>query len=152
MSKINVTNKTYPNIVISYLFDKLLHPDEVSVGNELFDKFAGQLKKKGFLPIIRDYYLNMDSQDRLKYKLIKDAFEAITTSNAVIQIVPEKFEKEPETPAHKIKKQKGGVIRRMLKKLVASKEISKTDFDYLIEEWEQVIENFETNMEEIHNG
>lgn len=152
MSKINVTNKTYPNIVIAYLFDKLLHSEEVSVGNELFDKFALQLKQKGFLPIIRDYYLNMDSQDRLKYKLIKDGFEAITTGNTVINIVPEKFEKKPETPAQKIRKQKGGVIRRMLKKLVASKEISKTDFDYLIEEWEQVIENFETNMEEIHNG
>ena len=135
MSKINVTNKTYPNIVIAYLFDKLLHPEEVSVGNELFDKFTLQLKKKGFLPIIRDYYLNMDSQDRLRYKLIKDGFEAITTSNAVIQVVPEKFEKEPETPAHKIKKQKGGVIHRMLKKLVASNELSKEEAEYLIEDF-----------------
>ena len=133
MSKINVTNKTYPNIVIAYLFDKLLHPTEVSVGNELFDKFTLQLKKKGFLPIIRDYYLNMDSQDRLKYKLIKDGFEAITTSTAVINIVPEKFEKKPETPAQKIKKKKGGVIRRIVKKLVSSKELSKEDYDYIIE-------------------
>lgn len=142
MSKINVTNKTYPNIVIAYLFDKLLHPEEVSVGNELFDKFVIQLKKKGFLPIIRDYYLNMDSQDRLKYKLIKDGFEAITTSNTVIQIVPEKFEKKPETPAQKIKKQKGGVIRRMLKKLVASNELSKEEAEYLIEDF----------LEEENNG
>jgi len=143
VSKINVTNKTYPNIVVAYLFDKLLHPEEVSVGNELFDKLAGQMKQKGFLPIIRDYYLNMDSQDRLKYKLIKDAFEAITTSNAVIQIVPEKFEKKPETPARKIKKQKGGVIRRTLKKLVSSNEIDRKDFDQLMEEWNHLIEDFE---------
>jgi hypothetical protein len=134
VSKINVTNKTYPNIVIAYLFDKLLHPEDVSVGNELFDKFVIQLKKKGFLPIIRDYYLNMDSQDRLKYKLIKDGFEAITTSNTVIQIVPEKFEKKPETPAQKIKKQKGGMLRRVLKKLVASNELSKEE-EYLIEDF-----------------
>ena len=148
MSRINVTNKTYPNFVIAYLFDKLLHPDDVSVGNELFDKFVIQLRHKGFLPLIRDYYLSMDSQDRLKYKLIKDAFEAITTSNAVIQIVPEKFEKKPDTAKQQNKKIKGGVIRRMLKKLVANKEIEKSDFDYLMEEWKYLIEDFEENLEE----
>ena len=138
MSKVNVTNKTYPNIaVIAYLFDKLLHPEEISVGNELFDKFADQLKRKGFLPLIRDYYLSMDAQDRIKYKYIKDAFEGFTTSNAVINIVPEKFEKEPETPKEKIKKQKGGIIKRMLKKLIASKEIDQKDYDYIIEIMEE---------------
>ena len=89
----------------------------------------------------------MDSQDRLKYKLIKDAFEAITTSNAVIQIVPEKFEKKPKTPEQQ-KKTKGGVIHKMLKKLVASKEIEESDFDYLIEEWKYLIEDFEEKLEE----
>lgn len=137
MSKINVTNKTYPNFVIAYLFDKLLHPDDVSVGNELFDKFAVQLRRKGFLPLVRDYYLSMDSQDRLKYKLIKDAFEAITTSNAVIQIVPEKYEKEPDTPAKQNKKIKGGFIKRIIKKLVAGDELNKKDKEYIIEQLEE---------------
>lgn len=146
MSKINVTNKTYPNIVIAYLFDKLLHTDEVSVGNELFDKFAKQLKQKGFLPIIRDYYLNMDSQDRLKYKLIKDGFEAITTSNTVIQIVPEKFEKKPETPAQKKKKQKGGIIKRLIKKITSSNELDKEQQEYLIEELEVILQNMEDEL------
>jgi len=149
VSKINVTNKTYPNIVIAYLFDKLLHPEEVSVGNELFDKFVLQLKKKGFLPIIRDYYLNMDSQDRLKYKLIKDGFEAITTSNTVIQIVPEKFEKKPETPAQKIKKQKGGIIKRMLKKIVSGFETDNEHFDYLLEQMEDLIKDFEDEQKKL---
>jgi len=137
MAKINVTNKTYPNFVVAYLFDKLLHPDEVSVGNELFDKFSIQLRQKGFLPLVRDYYLSMDSQDRLKYKLIKDSFEAITTSNAVIQIVPEKFEKKPETPKQQNKKIKGGVIKRIIKKLVAGDELDKKDKEYLIEKLEE---------------
>jgi len=137
MAKINVTNKTYPNFVIAYLFDKLLHPDDVSVGNELFDKFAVQLRRKGFLPLVRDYYLSMDSQDRLKYKLIKDAFEAITTSNAVIQIVPEKYEKEPDTPAKQNKKIKGGFIKRIIKKLVAGDELNKKDKEYIIEQLEE---------------
>ena len=139
MSKVNVTNKTYPNIaVIAYLFDKLLHPEEVSVGNELFDKFADQLRRKGFLPLIRDYYLRMDSNDRMKYKYIKDAFEGVSTSNAVIQIVPEKFEKEPETPKEKIKKKKGGIIKRMLKKLVASNEFSKEEKEEFQRIYEEV--------------
>ena len=119
------------------MFDKLLHPDDVSVGNELFDKFAVQLRRKGFLPLVRDYYLSMDSQDRLKYKLIKDAFEAITTSNAVIQIVPEKYEKEPDTPAKQNKKIKGGFIKRIIKKLVAGDELNKKDKEYIIEQLEE---------------
>lgn len=145
MSKINVTAQTFPNIVVAYLFDKLLHPDEVSVGNELFDKFVVQLKKKGFAVNLRDYYLNMDSQDRLKFKLIKDGFEGVTTSNTVINIVPEKFEKKPET--QKDKKKKGGIIRKMLKKLVSSNELSKEEKEYLKEEFEIIFE--EIKLEEI---
>ena len=146
MSKINVTNKTFPNIaVIAFLFDKLLHRDEVSVGNELFEKFVDQLKQKGFLPLIRDYYLKMDPQDRLKYKLIKDAFEGVTTSNNVINIVPEKFEKKPGP-------EKKGFIKKIIQKIVSDKELEKDEFDYLIEKWLEKIDEFERKVEEQRNG
>ena len=35
----------------------------------------------------------MDQQDSIKYKLIKDIFEGLSTSNSVTNIVPEEFEK-----------------------------------------------------------
>lgn len=142
MSKINVTNETYPDIVIAYLFDKLLHPDEVSPGNPLFENFTKQLKQKGFMPIIRDYYLNMNAQHRLKYKLIKDAFEGVTTSNNVINIVPKKFEKKPEGP------EKKGFIKKIIQKIVSDKELEKDEFDYLIEKWLEKIDEFESKLEE----
>ena len=58
MPKINVTAKSFPNRVFSYLYHKLLHPEKVSAGNRLFDKLIEKMKKKGMVPIIRDYYLN----------------------------------------------------------------------------------------------
>ena len=58
MPKINVTGESFPNIVVPYIYHKMLHPDNVSAGNRLFDKVIENMKKKGVVPIIRDYYLN----------------------------------------------------------------------------------------------
>ena len=131
MPKINVTSDTFPNIVMAYLYDKFIHPDEVSKGNELFNETIDKIKKKGSLPLLRDYYLKMDANDRMKYKLIKDAFEEVTTSNAVIQVLPKKFEKKPEG------KRKEGFIKKTIKKiiktLVASNEFSQDELDLLKE-------------------
>ena len=60
MPKINVTPKQFPNIVVSYIYHKMLHPDSVSAGKRLFDELIENMKKKGMVPTIRDYYLNPD--------------------------------------------------------------------------------------------
>ena len=109
------------------LFTKLYLKGFFSVFQPTIDK----IKKKGSLPLLRDYYLKMDANDRMKYKLIKDAFEEVTTSNAVIQVVPKKFEKKPEG------KRKEGFIKKTIKKiiktLVASNEFSQDELDLLKE-------------------
>ena len=58
MPEINVTGKSFPNIVVPYIWHKMLHSDNVSAGNRLFDKLIENMNKKGLVPIIRDYYLN----------------------------------------------------------------------------------------------
>ena len=131
MSKINVTTNTFPDIVVAYLFDKVLHPEDISNNNELFDKFIEKLKGRGIIPLLRDYYLSMDPKNRVKYKLISDAFEGITTSNAVISIVPEKFDKAPE------KEKEDGAIKKIAKKMLgvlkASNEFDESELN-MIEE------------------
>jgi hypothetical protein len=131
MSKINVNSEAFPNIVVAYLFDKLLHPDEVSPENELFNKLMKTMKGRGALPVVRDYYLNMDATDRMKYKIIKDGFANLTTSNTVIQVIPKKFEKAPDS-----KKKEGRIkktIKKVLKALVASDEFTEDELELIQE-------------------
>ena len=94
MAKIKVDDKTYPNIVVAYLLDMMIHSDEES-GNELFDKLMKDLSTKGMFPILLRYFRSMDPTDRRKYKLIKKGVSPYdnTTENAVISVVPEKLDK-----------------------------------------------------------
>ena len=63
----------------------------------------------------RDYYLEMNKDNRRKYKLLKKSLEANATTSAVISIQPKDFEKGT-------KKKKVGLLRRVLRRLVASTE------------------------------
>ncbi len=73
MPKIQVDSDTWPNIIIAYLMDKMLHPDEISENNELFNDIMDKMKKKGMLPLLRHYYLEMDANWRMRYRLDKIA-------------------------------------------------------------------------------
>jgi hypothetical protein len=140
MPKINVTANTFPDIVVAYLFDKLLHPEDVSSGNEQFNAFMEGFRKKGGMTIVRDYYLNMNPDNRRFYKLIKDVFEDLTSSNSMINILPERGDK----PAVKAKKGKKGkkeakpgfikkIIKKAIKALIAGDELDDKDLEFLKE-------------------
>jgi len=124
MASIRVTSDTWPNIVVAYLFDKMLHPEDVSKGNEEFTELTQKMKQLGLIAKVRDYYLRMDTHDRVKYKLIKDIFEGLTTadSRVIIGSVPEEEEKKP------------GILKRALKALISSNEFSEEDINLLKEE------------------
>lgn len=111
--KINVTSNEFPNILAAYLFDKLLHPEDVSVGNKDFDLLIEDMRIRGMLPLIRTYYLNMDVRYRVRYKLIKDVFSPTAPNNtsSIINIYA-----DPE----KLKKQ--GFLKTILKKIIGMKE------------------------------
>jgi len=143
MPRIQVTNDEFPNIVMAYLLDKFLHPNDVSAGNELFNKTAKTLKGKG-LTSIRNYYLEMNPRDRVKYKIIKDAFEGLTPSISTIQIVPavvsdKDLGKEKETT-----KKKDGIIKKVIKKVIKSltsgEEVDVGDLELLIEHFHELNE------------
>jgi hypothetical protein len=110
--KINVTANEYPNIVVAYLFDKLLNP-EVSKGNKDFDLLVEDMRIRGMLPLVRTYYLQMDAKYRVKYKLVKDVFLPDTPENDLSTI---NIYGSPEN----IKKV--GLLKKILKKVLGMKE------------------------------
>ena len=93
MSKIKVTDTEFPNVVVAYLLDMMIHEDEPT-GNELFDKLIQNLKQKGMFPILLRYFRNMDPTDRRKYKFIKKGVSPHDSTNdqAIISVTPDKTE------------------------------------------------------------
>jgi len=124
--KINVNSNEYPNMVVAYLFDKLLHLDTVSPGNKEFMLFMEDMRVRGMLPLARTYYLSMDTKWRVKYKLIKDVFlsDAPDSTYSIINIY-----------ADPVKVKKQGIIKTVLKKLLGMKEqFTEEEFNLLLEE------------------
>lgn len=132
MAKISVTSDKFPNVIVAYLFDKMFHPDKISAGNEEFNEVMDLMKAKGFMPILRDYYLTMDPINRYEYKMIKRTFEG-KGGTSRIEIEPEKKEKGP------------GLIKRIVKKIVGSTEFTNDEKNLLLEE-------LGYNKEEENNG
>jgi hypothetical protein len=130
MAKINISPQEFPDIIMAFLFDKMIHPDEVVPGNEEFNKIMKKFKDKGMVTNLRDYYLYMNKDNRRKYKLVKRSLEGDATSTAIINIQPEGFEKD-------IKKKKKSLLKRIIGKLVASTEFNDEEKQLL----QEVIEN-----------
>jgi hypothetical protein len=126
MASIQLKPNEWPDVLMAYLFDKILHPDEISSKNEMFNKFMIKMKSRGFSPLLRDYYLTMDPNLRVKYKLIKEVFEETTAATAVIHVRPERFDKAKE-------KEEDGLIKKVLKKLLSSMEFTEDEKTYLTE-------------------
>jgi len=134
MAKINITPDEFGDVVVAFLFDKLLHKEDVSPNNENFNKFIDNLDKRSGKSLLRDAFLSMDPDMRLKYKRIKDVFEGLDETQTVISIKPKK------EVAKKAKK-KRSIIKSLIKKLIgANTEVSDNDLDLLIEEMKKEIE------------
>ena len=125
MAKINVDPDQFADIVMSYLFDKSLNPDDVSIGNEHFNDIMRKLRPRIF-PVAREYYLEQPSDMRLKYKLIKKGFRDPKSMNSIF-IVPRGKAKEEEPSV--IKK----IIKRVIKILKSSSEFSTAEVEYIKE-------------------
>jgi hypothetical protein len=126
MSKINVTANEFADIVVSFLLDKLLNPDEVIPSNEDFDKYMEKMKLKGMKSVSLTYYLNLNTNLRVAYKRIKSVFEDDKSGSSVIYIYPNKKAKE-ETD------KKASMVKRIMKKLLKKEDISKGERNLLVE-------------------
>jgi len=123
MAKVSISPEAFGDFVVSFLLDKTIHPDEVIPGNEQFNKFIKDMKGKGIKSPMIQYYLTMDSNMRLYYKRVKPTFEGDRNSNSVIYLMPH-MDKE---------KEKEGIIKRTIKKLLKKESITNDERDLLLE-------------------
>jgi hypothetical protein len=136
MATINVTPKQFADLSVSFLLDKILHPDEVVSGNKEFDEFTASIKGKGMKSALTQYYIKMDSQSRLDYKRIKDIFDGSTNDIQNIKVVPEKKVKKKD------KKEKEGFLKKV-GKAVLKKLIGQGPLSLSTEEWNVLNETIE---------
>ena len=130
MAKIRVEPNEFADIVISFLLDKMIHPEEVVPNNDDFNEFIEKIRGKGLKTLMMKYFLNMDSKTRVKYKLIKDVFEEGSSETSVINISPEKVEKKKEVS-------KKSLLKKIIKKLISSGTIADNEEKMLLESLEE---------------
>ena len=129
MPKINVTSEEYGDLVIAFLLDKILNPDDVIPGNSEFDKIVLRMGDKGMKHIFLRYFLDMDSNLRVMYRRMKDVF---TDSNKIVNI-----KITPTKESEKEDSEKPSLIRKVIKKLLNKEEISQEEKNLIVEEFEE---------------
>ena len=87
MFKLNIKKKKFGDIIVLILFDKLFDPDFVNESH-LFNEIANKLDKKGFRSILFQYYFDVDSNIRSRYKMFKKLIES--NNNVAINITTDK--------------------------------------------------------------
>jgi hypothetical protein len=127
--KINVTPEEFQDVVVAFLLDKLLHPNEIVPNNEGFNKLAKIMSGKGLKSRFMMYYLDMDTRNRVQYKRIKDIFDGTTSGSAVINISPsKKKEKDKDTK---------GIMMKIIKKLLKKESITVDEENILLESFKK---------------
>lgn len=130
MAKIRVEPNEFADIVISFLLDKMLHPEEVVPNNDDFNEFTEKIRDKGLKTLMMKYYLNIDSRTRVKYKIIKDVFEEGSSETSVINISPEKVEKKKEMG-------KKNLLKKIIKRMIGDETITDKEKNMLLESLEE---------------
>ena len=106
-----------------WLFDQIMNPDKVQ--NESLKKFIDQQSSK-IKPSLIKYYLDSTSESRLKYKRIRGVFSGDDKTIHQIRI-------GPDDDIDKLKKGKEGIIKKIIKKIVAKEQLTIEDENVLRE-------------------
>jgi hypothetical protein len=120
MPRIKMTSGEFGDYVACFLNDKFTNPDAVippSINAE-FDGLAEIMNRKGMRGIVLSYFMHVDPQFRVKYRLTRDVFRPKKKQpvTVLIEIVWEP-EPKPEDPSFMTRMiRKAG---RILKKWIA---------------------------------
>ena len=124
MATLNLTRSEFADIAMIWLFDQVMNPEQVQ-NNETMKEFIEDHRSKIKSPLIK-YYLDTNTEQRIGYKRIKGIFDGSDKSVQQIRIGPDEKIKE-------IRKGKEGIIRKVLKKVLAREQLTIEDEQILKE-------------------
>jgi len=127
--RIEVDRTEFADIVIAFLYQKLVKGDKLIPENERFSAIIETLDKKGLRSHFMKYYLTLDGTTKIKFKrFIKPLKDG--SGKSVIEIQkPDEKELEKET-----KRKKKGIVRKIFNKIIGNEAISRKELAFLYEE------------------
>lgn len=123
MAKINLDMSSFGDIIISVLFDKVTHLDKIYNDSEAFNDLAKELRGRGFKTSFLQYWLESDSESRVKYKRIKRALES--NKQVLLYIKPSKDTPEEEEEKSIIKR-----VGKILNKLRLKENLTEDEKEF----------------------
>jgi hypothetical protein len=132
MSKVIVDTNEFADLIIVFLYDKLLNPTEVVTENEKFDLLTSKLYGKGLRSMFMKYYLDLPADMRIRYKRLKKVFTG-EAKNALIRINKAKEVEKEEEEEGKVLKGIKKAITKAAKTLAAGNELDDEELDLIVE-------------------
>ena len=108
--KVNVHPNDFADLVLIFLFDKMVNRDSVLPKNERFNELMNKLSSKGVKAELLPYYMDSPVNLRTKYKMLKDTFIKPQSSTNTINILGGKEEDFDKEKKSKLK----GVVRKVM--------------------------------------
>lgn len=127
--RIEVSSAEFADIVISFLFQKIVKGNDLIPENERFTELMEVVDKKGLRSHFMRYYLTLDGITKIKFKRIIKPIQA-GTGKSVIEIQPpDEKELEKET-----KRKKKGIVKKIFNKIIGNEAILRKELAFLYEE------------------
>lgn len=117
MATLNLTASEFSDIGMIWLFDQVMNPDQIQ--NDAMKEFIQKHSSKIKTPLMK-YYLDSTGETRINYKRIKGVFDG---SNQAVQ----QIRIGPDEKIEKIKKGKEGIIKKVIKKILAKEQLTIED-------------------------
>lgn len=125
MATLNLTNSEFADIVMIWLFDNSLNPEQIQ--NEKFKEFIDTQGSK-IKPALIKYYLDSGSEARFRYKRIKGIFDGSDTSSIHQIRISNKEDNTKEE-----KENNNGIVKKIIKKLIKKEELDLDEINFIKE-------------------
>ena len=104
--KLTLSSTQFSQLIMCMLYDFLLRPDEIVpiLKNQDYNDLMTILKHRSLRTILQQYYMQLDPQMRIRYRMMQEVFRDNTKTQSVfIEIKKEHLNKQEKSK---------GIIRR----------------------------------------
>ncbi len=95
--KFTLTTTQFCQLTMCMLYDQLVRPDEIVpiLSNQDYNDLMTLFKQRGMRTILQQYYMRLDPQMRIRYRMMMDTFrDNAKTSSVFMEIKKEHLPKE----------------------------------------------------------